>query len=497
MRLLFLADRRHSSAECRQDDGEDSLETQLLYQQKQDNSYFANNKKSTFYVQNSFFVSRKYEPLTPLLTSERSIPQHFAARPEESQSWKLPGSRGCSWLSSKVRKLFTLRKKCTGPTSAEPFPFYFYVLADAVLSTSKTPAVGKQPVLTCNLDFLNHLDFRHVLDKALLRDFPQTLVVSAWVRQLQLKPVLYLEGCWHSSWLFSGWQRKLSQHRAQEVFQDTPNSLARHFQPSPECNPAQPTGLADQPQWHSECFTTRAWDWHSSLRAPPLRDMSKRVSKIRVGRVALCQGRQQWRAPRAAGLQWDLAGLFENSLWGTYQALSRGRCRAFSFLCQVSGDPGRKAVTSPGFGRAAPCILCAGPWVQAPIQHTGPPVRRAARGRAPAWETPALHHPAADGFSQALGARLISPRPHGSPVTFSHVFMLVKATSEAAGHSPCCIAWLHTSITTWSSVQWAEASSTTRGAGYGPLCIRITIYQKRRSESFYLVIVGSADKLKK
>lgn len=44
----------------------------------------------------------------------------------------------------------------------------------------------------------------NLLDKALLHDFPWTLTVPAWVRQPQLKPVLYLEGCWHPSCLFLG-----------------------------------------------------------------------------------------------------------------------------------------------------------------------------------------------------------------------------------------------------------------------------------------------------
>lgn len=69
---------------------------------------------------------------------------------------------------------------------------------------------------------------------------------------------------------------------------------------------------------------------------------------------------------------------------------------------------------------------------------------RASGGLTPSRGAPALHHPAADGFSQVLGAHLISPRPCVFPVTFLHLFMLIKATSEATGYLLCCIAELHT-----------------------------------------------------
>lgn len=133
-----------------------------------------------------------------------------------------------------------------------------------------------------------------------------------------------------------------------------------------------------------------------------------------------------------------------------------------------------------------------------PLGATTHPSRWACRapgGLTPSRGAPALHHPTADGFSQVLGAHLISPRPCVFPVTFLHLFMLIKATSEATGYLLCCIAELHTPVTAPTSLQGAEASGTTWGAGCGPWPIRIMMYQRRRSESFYLVIVGSADKL--
>lgn len=70
----------------------------------------------------------------------------------------------------------------------------------------------------------------------------------------------------------------------------------------------------------------------------------------------------------------------------------------------------------------------------------------------PGASLPALHHPAADGFSQALRAHLISPRPRSSSVTFLRVYMLIKATSEATGHLLCCIAELRSLTTAQTSL---------------------------------------------
>lgn len=86
------------------------------------------------------------------------------------------------------------------------------------------------------------------------------------------------------------------------------------------------------------------WGWHSSLWAPPLGGMSRRISKTRVGRVPCLRGAVV--APRAAGLGWDLAGLFESSFQGTCQALTRGWCRLYSFWCQLSRDPSGTALVS-------------------------------------------------------------------------------------------------------------------------------------------------------
>ncbi|OPJ58758.1 hypothetical protein AV530_000517 [Patagioenas fasciata monilis] len=101
------------------------LEMELLYEQKPDNNYFANNEEAPTMYKTSFLCPRNVSPLYLSLPWFRGILQHFAARPEELQNRKLPGGRGCSCLFE----------------------------ADAVLSTSKIPAVGKLPVIICNLDF--------------------------------------------------------------------------------------------------------------------------------------------------------------------------------------------------------------------------------------------------------------------------------------------------------------------------------------------------------
>lgn len=114
-------------------------------------------------------------------------------------------------------------KKCTGPTSAELLLLCFCFLADAVLSTSKIPDEGKLPVLTCHLDFfLNHLDFRHLLDEAALDSHSASLGKATPAKTSPL-PGRVLA----SRLADSGWQRKLCQHRVQEVFQDTPSHWAK------------------------------------------------------------------------------------------------------------------------------------------------------------------------------------------------------------------------------------------------------------------------------
>lgn len=108
------------------------LEIQLLYEQKLDNNYFANSNKTTPAMHiTSFFSPGKVNILCLSLPQFRGIPQGFAARPEELQNRNLPGSRGCSQVSSKVRKQFTLRKKkknVLGQLQLNLFHFFLFFI---------------------------------------------------------------------------------------------------------------------------------------------------------------------------------------------------------------------------------------------------------------------------------------------------------------------------------------------------------------------------------
>ncbi|EOB01650.1 hypothetical protein Anapl_05467 [Anas platyrhynchos] len=100
---LLPRDQRHSSAGNGME--KNPLEIQLLYEQKLDNNYFANSNKTTPAMHiTSFFSPGKVNILCLSLPQFRGIPQGFAARPEELQNRNLPGSRGCSQVSSKNGK---------------------------------------------------------------------------------------------------------------------------------------------------------------------------------------------------------------------------------------------------------------------------------------------------------------------------------------------------------------------------------------------------------
>lgn len=286
---------------------------------------------------------------------------------------------------------------------------------------------------------------------------PWSLTVPAWAKQLQLKPVLCLGGCWHPGWLILGGKGNCANTVCRRFFKTLPatgQSSQLWAQLLPERNPAQPTGAAHQWQRH-RVFCHRAWGWHS-LRAPSLGSRSRRVTKTRVKREGSFSRRQRW------------CGTY----LGCFGAPSKALIRLYpeGNLCQLSGHSVRTAVTSPGC-RDLPSTPMPS------LQSTpGPPS-----------QLPVLHHPAPDGFPQAVTTHLVSPRTCRSPVTFSGVFVLIKATPEATGYLPCLSADLHTLTT----------AQPTRGAGCGPRHIRITTDQRRRSQSFSPVIVGSADKHQK
>lgn len=208
----------------------------------------------------------------------------------------------------------------------------------------------------------------------------------------------------------------------------------------------------------TECFATgpgAGTPWHS-LRAPSLGSRSRRVTKTTLKREGSFSRRQRW------------CGTY----LGCFGAPSKALIRLYpeGNLCQLSGHSVRTAVTSPGC-RDLPSTPIPS------LQSTpGPPS-----------QLPVLHHPAPDGFPQAVTTHLVSPRTCRSPVTFSGAFVLIKATPEATGYLPCLSADLHTLTT----------AQPTRGAGCGPRHVRITTDQRRRSQSFSPVIVGSADKHQK
>lgn len=181
---------------------------------------------------------------------------------------------------------------------------------------------------------------------------PWTLTVPAWAKQLQLKPVLCLGGCWHPGWLILGGKGNCASTVSRRFFKTLPatgQSSQLWAQLLPERNPAQPTGAAHQRQRH-RVFCHRAWGWHS-LALPEGSFFGQQEQKGHQN-----QGEERGLIFTAAALVWDLPGLFWSTLQGTHQALSRREfVPALWALCQLLQALG--AGTCP----APPCPACRAP----------------------------------------------------------------------------------------------------------------------------------------
>lgn len=121
------------------------LEILLLYQQKLDNNYFANNEDmyKTF-----IFLSWHCEHLIPLLALHQRHPTAFCDKLKSCKPEICPAAQSLHWwenLGTHVLEQLQL--------NLFHFIFIFFFFADIVLSTSKLPAAGTLPVLIYNLDF--------------------------------------------------------------------------------------------------------------------------------------------------------------------------------------------------------------------------------------------------------------------------------------------------------------------------------------------------------
>lgn len=185
--------------------------------------------------------------------------------------------------------------------------------------------------------FLNHLDFRHLLDEAALDSHSASLGKATPAKTSPL-PGRVLA----SRLTDSGWQRKLCQHRVQEVFQDTPSHWAKLSALGTAATRAKSCSA------HGSC--TPVAEAQSvlpqglGLALPEGSFFGQQEQKGHQN-----QGEERGLIFTAAALVWDLPGLFWSTLQGTHQALSRREfVPALWALCQDS---------------------CYKPWVQGPAQH--------------------------------------------------------------------------------------------------------------------------------